>query len=63
MGSGAPLVRGVELNKAIDFVFIGRRGDIVPVFSDIQIGLLAKAKALIVLKVLVLRVILMLGRS
>lgn len=63
MRSGSPLMRGIELHKTIDFIFIGRWGDIMPMLPNIQIRLLAKSKTLITITVLVLRVILILGRS
>lgn len=63
MSSCASLMRRVKLHETINFVSIRRWGDIVRVFSDIQIRLFAKTKTLLTLNILVLRVILMLGRS
>jgi hypothetical protein len=63
VGARSAGVSGVKVDKAVDFVAVGRGGDVVAVLAVFEVSLFAEAEACVRGELLVLRAMRMLGRS
>lgn len=63
MGAHSAGVGGVKFHKAVNFVAVGGRRDVVAVLAVFEVCLFAESEACVRGELLVLRVMRMLGRS